>query len=181
MTRKRQDPNQKSLFEGCTFNFIMGDAPKARALDDGDSEQLSGFEMGLRQLLKQVLEDCGRRADTPLNRAQVAEGMTALLGREISKAHLDEWTAMSKVQRRIHADALKALCEVTGDWRCLHYFVESCGFKALEPDMAVCAEYGAATAVIENLQRGQKRLKGDLENPVVIGRLMKRLTGGGHD
>ena len=108
----------------------------------------------------------------------MAAAMSAILNREVTKTALDEWTAMSKVTRRIHADALMALCQATRDWRAMHYFVRACGFVALEPDMAVCAEFGAQTAIIEHLQKGQKKLKADLEPPDVPGRLTKRLTGG---
>ena len=73
---------------------------------------------------------------------------------------------------------MKALCEVTNDHRAMHYFVEQCGFKALEPYMAACAEYGAKTALMERLKTESKDLKEQMENPELLARLLNNLGGG---
>lgn len=177
----KNDPRQKSLFEGATINIIMGSEPKKRSLDDGNPDQLSEFDFGLRRVLKKVLEHANKGGEK-LDRSAIAKAMTAMLGRVVTKSNLDEWTAMSKVGRRISVDALKALCEVTDDWSALHYFVEACGFKALEPDLAACAEYGAKAAIADSLIAETKKLKTDLQHPDTLARLARRLTKEGrHD
>lgn len=132
---KKRDANQM-MFE------LFEKVERVLALEGGSQDNLSDFEFHFRVLLKDVLDETGRRAIEPLDRAEIAVRMTAKLGREITKAAIDNWVAMSAVQKRIHVDALKALCEVIGDYRPLHFFVESCGFTALAKEEAIYAEYG---------------------------------------
>lgn len=84
------------------------------------------------------------KMEVEADRIEVAARMSRRLGREITKGNIDQWVAMSTPDRRIHADALKAMCEVIGNWQPLEVLVESCGFKLLSPEEAKAAEYGAA-------------------------------------
>lgn len=147
-------------------------------VEGGNQEQLSDFEFKLRQSLKEALDHVAKRKDDPLDRIEVSARMSRKLGREVSKTHLDQWTAMSTVQRRMPVDALKALCEVISDWRVMHCFVESCGFKALEPLEAKCAEFGAQFALKSLIDGKMKNIKADLEDPELIALLMKRVVKG---
>lgn len=148
-------------------------------VEGGSQEELSDFEFRLRQVLKEVLDGATKRKTDPLDRFEIAARMSRKLGREITKSHLDQWTAMSAVQRRMQVDALKALCEVIEDWRVFHCFVESCGFKALDPLEAKCAEFGAQFAIKSVIDGKLKDIKSDLENPELIQMLMSRVVKGG--
>lgn len=171
-------PKKTTHIDQLTFSFEVK-AEDIFELKGGSNSALSDFDFRLRQALKECLEDAGKRPSNPLTREQIAANMTQLLGRVIKKAHLDEWTAMATVARRIHVDALRALCEVTGDLRPIHYFVESCGLKALDPEMARCAEYGAAEIVRRNLADKQKNISKDLEGRDTAKALINRLMNGG--
>lgn len=173
MPRKKSGSSKDQL----TFSFTVS-ADDMFELKGGSSSALSEFDFRLRQSMKQCLEDAAKRTHEPLSRQQVAERMAALLGRDIKKSHLDEWTAMATISRRIHVDSLRALCEVTGDWGPIYCFVESCGLRALTPDLARCAEYGAAEVIKKSLANKQKNLGNELEQPAVINALAERLLAG---
>lgn len=100
------------------------------------------------------------------DREAVAAAMSARLGRKVSKTQLDQWAAPSQPDRRIPADALGALCAATQDWRALHGFVEACGFRALTPQEAICAEFGALHAVRRHLDQKARAIAGDMEDLV---------------
>lgn len=174
MSRKKQESGKDQL----TFSFQVS-AEDVFALEGGSQTALSDFEFRLRQVIKEALDDAGKRKHDPLDRFEIAARMSRMLGREISKSHIDQWTAMATVTRRIHVDSLRALCEVISDMRPIHLFVESCGLKALTPDLALCAEWGAAEVLRRSLANKQKTLGNELENPAVIDQLAQRLLSGG--
>lgn len=160
------------------FDFSNGERPAIRSLEGGSQEQLSGFEMNLRRTLKSSLDKAAKRELLPLSRSDIAAGMSEALGREITKAQIDQWVAMSMIQRRIHTDSLKALCDVIDDYAPMHVFVEACGFKALHPDEAAAAEYGAKMLVKRMLDTDLKKtLKGINENNLRK-QLISRMKGG---
>lgn len=115
MAKKHKfDPRQTNLFD-FNVHFHIG---SSSGIDVGGSQiELSDFEFGLRRILKTVLDECGKREKDPLDRVEVAARMSRKLGRDITKTHIDGWVAMSAIERRIHVDALKALCDVTEDSR----------------------------------------------------------------
>lgn len=172
MARKKE-PAQNQI----SFNFFIGQQQPA-GLQGGTQENLSDFEFRFRQCLKEVLDDCAKRPADPLDRIEVAARMSRLLGREIPKTRLDEWTAMATPQRRMHVDALKAFCEVTGDQRTLHMFVASCGLKALTPDEALCAEYGSKMLMKRMVEADIKNTLSTADEQRIYSALLKRLSGG---
>ena len=183
MSKRRpyRDKNQPSLFD-FSNNFTIGTVninQGHQSEPDGSRHELSSFEFGLCQILKTVLDDASKRERDPLDRVEIAIRMSKRLGREITKSHIDGWVAMSAVERRIHVDSMKILCEVVNDFRPMHYFVEQCGFKALEPYMAACAEYGAKTALMERLKTESKNLKDQMDDPKLLERLLSSLSQGG--
>lgn len=136
------------------------------------------FARAMRDAVAETLAATARRNIGTLSRDQVAEAMTKALGRRVSKVQLDQWSAPSQEERRIPADALRALGKVTGDWRALHVLVEACGFKALTPEEAVCAEFGALHAVRRRIDQRARELTGDMED-LVGGLLGKMKRNGG--
>lgn len=156
------------------FHFHFSAAPETHSLEGGDQEKLSDFEFHMRRVLKETVDSCGKRAVDPLDRYDIAARMSRKLGREITKTHIDHWTAMSTVQRRIHTDALKALCEVTGNWAPLHALVESCGFKAMHPDEAAAAEYGVLELLKRRSMASQKDILSSMDEDALFQRLMQR-------
>lgn len=172
---KKPNKDQLNMFE-FHFNFNSDDCVKT--VEGGSQENLSDFEFYLRKTLKETLDRCAKREADPLDRVEVAARMTRMLGRDITKSHIDQWTAMSTVQRRIHVDSLKALCEVTGDYAPMHAFVESCGFKALHPEEAKAAEYGAKMFVKRMLDAELKDILSDIDEADMTKRLMARMGAG---
>lgn len=160
-----------------TFNFQV-DLEDILNVEGGNQENLSDFEFRSRLKLKEVLDDAAKRSKEPLDRIEVAARLSRKLGREITKTHLDQWVALSAVQKRIHADTLKGLCEVLDDWRPLHFMVEACGFKMLDPDLAVCAEYGAKMLFKKMIDTDLKELASGVDEDALRSRLMQRMDKG---
>ncbi len=174
MAKKRDSKNQFHF----DFNFNFADIPQARPLEGGNQDQLSDFEFHLRATLKSALDRAGKRDSDPLDRYEVAARMSRKLGREITKSHVDQWVAMSTVQRRIHVDALKALCEVINDYTPLHTLVESCGYRALHPEEAAAAEYGSKMLFKRMIDADLKDILSDLNEVELRRRLIGRIMGG---
>lgn len=143
------------------------------SVEGGSQEHLSDFEFRFRQTLKAVVDKA------QMDRFEVAAKMSRLLGREITKTHIDQWTAMSTVQRRIHVDALKALCEVTGDWSAMKMMVESCGFRFMTPEEAVCAEYGAKMMLKKMIDSDIKETLSGVDEAALRRQLINRMNGRG--
>ncbi len=166
--KKTKDPRQMELH----FNFYA--EPEKYSLKNGDKYSLSDFDFELRKILKQVLADSG------ISRTKLAKEMSNLLGREITKNHIDGWTAMSAIERRLHTDALKAICEITEDYRLLHFVAESLGFKALSTDEAEFAEYGAKVFFKKMIDSDLRTAFKTADKTELINKLKKRaLKDGG--
>lgn len=148
------------------------------SLEGGSQENLSDFEFRFRQKLKDVLDQVGKRDHKPMDRFEVAAQMSRLLGREITKSNIDQWTAMSTVQRRIHVDSLKAFCEVTGDWQAMKFYVESCGFRFMTPEEAVCAEYGAKMMLKKMIDSDIKETLSGVDEAALRRQLINKMNGG---
>lgn len=151
---------------------LFQDIADRLSLAGGSQESLSDFEFRFRQALKAVLDKAG------MDRFEVAARMSRLLGREITKAHLDQWAAMSTVQRRIHADALKAMSEVTGDWSALKLLVESCGFRLMTLEEAQCAEYGAQMLLKKMIDSDIKETLSSVDEAALRRQLIQKMNGG---
>lgn len=175
MSKKRHHSKNQFNFD---FHFNFADLPQAKTVEGGNQERLSDFEFHLRGTLKAALERAGKRENDPLDRYEVAARMSRMLGREITKSHIDQWAAMSTVQRRIHVDALKALCEVIDDYAPLHALVESCGFRALCPEEAAAAEYGSKMLFKRMIDADLKDILNGLDEKELRRRLVSRIMGG---
>jgi hypothetical protein len=153
------DPRQTA------FNFFAP-ATELTTRNRADTPAADDFDNTQRLRIAATLDEAARRPVAPMDRERVAAAMSLILGRRVSKVQLDQWSAPSQADRRIHADALRALCLATGDWRAFHHFVEACGFRALTPQEAVCAEFGALHAVRRHLDAKARSLAGDMEGLV---------------
>jgi hypothetical protein len=67
-------------------------------------------------------------------RDQVAARLTVLLGRSVTVAILDTWTAPSKDQHRFPLEYLPAWCEATEQLGALRSVVAACGCRLVVPD-----------------------------------------------
>lgn len=165
------DPRQSA------FGFFMkpSDAP---ANPENTEARAEDFDLAIRDAVATTLDAAARRNLGTMTREQVAEAMARRLGRRVSKTQLDQWSAPSQEDRRIPVDALWALGQITGDWRVLHVLVEACGFKALTPQEAMCAEFGALAAVRRNIDQRARALTGDMEALVdgLLHRMKERAT-----
>lgn len=181
MAKKNKGSDNRQLPLNLDMHFYINSEPVRANVEGGSNEVLSDFEMRLRMSIKDVLDKCSKREIDPLDRIDVAARMTRILGRDITKTHIDQWTALSAITRRIHADSLKALCEVTNDYTPLHVFVESCGFKALHPEEAKAAEYGSKMLLKRIIDIDIKEILVGLDEDELKQQLLKRIMGGSHD
>lgn len=120
--RRAPDPKQFDLLS-------LIDNPEA-TLIQVPAEPASGpgaMEMDdrIRDLLNQAIR-C-----SAFNREQIAASMTALAGREITKAQLDSWTGASR-PNRFPADLAAAFCAATGNTVLLQGMAEAAGCRLIE-------------------------------------------------
>lgn len=85
-------------------------------------------------MIRATLTDAIKRC--PKKREQIAEEMTACVGREITAAMLNSFTAESHESHRWPAAWTRAFCQITGDWRLLRCAVERAGFLVITQSQA---------------------------------------------
>ncbi len=163
---------KKSVDKDQMILDLFADMVENLSLQGGSQEHLSDFEFRFRRELKAAIDAAG------MDRYEIAARMSRLLGREITKSHIDQWTALSTVQRRIHADSLKALCEITDNWSALKILVESCGFRMLTQDEAICAEYGAKMMLKKMIDSEIKDTLSGVDESAMRQALIQRMKGG---
>jgi len=112
----------------------------------------------IRAVLTEVIRACGK------SRAQIADEMSYLVGREVTERMLNGFTAESKEDYRWPAELDRAFCAVTGDTRLLTCRVELHGMHVIDSDEMDLLELGRAflqrTQAEEKIERLQKRLQG---------------------
>ncbi|UJB30272.1 hypothetical protein [Chromobacterium sp. Beijing] len=129
------------------------------------------LDAAIRQALVVVLDSAFGRG---LSRDRVADQMSEKLCRNISKAHLDLWTAPSQAERRIPVDALMALMSVCDDYSPLEWMAHYAGRKLLTADEALCAEFGAMAVLDRHIKAKQKSIEGQMDEKL-LGQLMNRM------
>jgi len=68
------------------------------------------------------------------SRDEIVSLIYGLTGLKISKQYFDQMTAQSKLDRRIPAEILPALCYVTGDFTPLKVLAEAVGFELVNEE-----------------------------------------------
>jgi hypothetical protein len=94
--------------------------------DTGLPEGSLDVALGFRQCLSRVLHSCGK------DRYHVAAEVSRLMGWSFSKDMLDKYTG-SNQEYGIRAEALTALCHVTGTMEPFRYLLEPLGSDVLNP------------------------------------------------
>ena len=121
--------------------------------------------LDVRERLRLAL--CAAIKACPLSRYEIAGQMSHLLGREVSKAQLDAWTAESKEGHRMPAEYLPAFCEATGSLEPLQLLAEVAGLFALPGPDALRAE-------IQRISEDEKRLKVEKRKRVMFLKEMEK-------
>ncbi len=80
-------------------------------------------------MVRAVLGDAIKRCDK--KRAQITEELSAAVGRQVSEAMLNAFTAESKEGHRWPLAWTRAFCHVTGDWRLLRALAERAGCQLI--------------------------------------------------
>jgi hypothetical protein len=90
--------------------------------------------------IRAIITDSLRQS--PKSRHQVAARMSELLGREITKAQLDAFSAESKENHRFPLEYLPAFVEATGDRSLIRFIAEKCMGYYIENADALHLELG---------------------------------------
>lgn len=107
-SKKFTNAAQPDLFAG------MSDIPGA-----GDDDAM------VRAVLTDTIKRCAKK------RIQIAEELSTSVGRQISEAMLNAFTADSKENHRWPTAWTRAFCQVTGDYRLLRCTAERAGFQLI--------------------------------------------------
>jgi hypothetical protein len=97
--------------------------------------------------------------DARLDRVQVGRRMAELLGREITKAQLDSWTAESKDGHRFPAAYLPAFCRAVGTNAPLALLVESAGAHLLTDRERLLVEKAALEEEERQLRNRRRQVE----------------------
>jgi len=118
-----------------------------------------GYESGeadigamLRRVAARDLAEC------PLSREQVAEGLSKLLGRDVSRAMVDAVVAETH-PHRFAAEWIPAWVRVTGSIRLLELITAECGLWTADADQHELAEYGRSALQRDKLDDKLTALK----------------------
>jgi hypothetical protein len=106
----------------------------------------------LRAALSEAIEQCGKTRD------EIAEHMSRLAGRPITKAQLDAWTAGSKKAWAFPAALLPAFIQATTAPEVLELLASALGLRVMTEDAWNLAELGRVVAEQHRLGR-QRRLQ----------------------
>jgi hypothetical protein len=98
----------------------------------------------------------------PWSRVEVCGKLSTMLGREITEATLDAFTAESKQGHRFPADLIAPWVRVTGSRRLLDLLCQWCGFHVADAIEHGFAELGRAQIESEKADAKLKALKGEL-------------------
>ena len=98
-----------------TVNVLAPSGPAAgpHLLCHGTGGSRADHDLKLRTLIADILHGC------PKSRDQIADEMSAITGRKITKQMLDGYVAPSKDAARFPAAFVPAFCKATGDDRLL--------------------------------------------------------------
>lgn len=169
MTRRkridRSNPDEGQL--PLNFDVFAIETPSGVVAAQGENI----LDAGIRQALVVVLAGA---FDRGLSRERVAEQMSEVLGRNVSKAYLDLWTAPSQADRRIPVDALMAMMAVCGDYSPLEWMAHHVGRKVLTADEALCAEFGAMAVLDRHIKAKQRSIEGQMDEKL-FGHLMNKM------
>ncbi len=147
--KRKIDPsmsNQLSLF----------DMVKQHQLERlGAACQAGSFDIDRR--LREMLSEGLRRCD--FDRYEAASRISRLVGREITKSHLDSWTAESKDGHNIPFKYVPAFCYVTGYKELLRLAAELVQCYLLESEDALLAELGKIDCQKRELTQKEKAVR----------------------
>lgn len=125
---------------------------QAQALNESAPGSLN-IDAQIRGLVTMALKQ------TRLSRYEVAGKMSELLGKEITKATLDSWSAESKENHRFPLSYLPAFCRATGSREILRFLADKCGGFYIESAEALYTEFGRIEQMKKELLEREKTIK----------------------
>lgn len=100
---------------------------------------------------------------TRLSRYEVAGKMSELLGKEITKAMIDSWSAESKENHRFPLAYLPAFCKATGSRELVRFIADKCGGFYIESEEALLTELGRIEQQKKELHAKERTIKNIIE------------------
>ncbi len=94
----------------------------------------------------------------PLSREQIADKLTALSGKNVTRAIVDAWTSETKTHR-FPADLIPFWCQVVQSTRILEFVAARAGYYVADQTEHDLAEFARAALQVEKIQRHQSNLK----------------------
>lgn len=113
-----------------TLDLFRDWEPPKVAVGPAPADVRGPLDLVIARLISSALKKSGRK------REEIANNMSAFLGRPVSKDMLDAWASGAKATNRIPLDAFVALIDATGDHDLLGWMPQQHGF------LVVPARYG---------------------------------------
>ncbi len=128
-----------------------------KKVSEGRKDVVKAGSFNVDARIRAILSDALKKS--PLSREVVAAKMSELLGREVSKARLDSWTAESKENNRIPFDSAMAFCEVTGSLDAFQMAAEMLRCYLIKGQDALLTELGRMKQQREEITRNEKLIR----------------------
>lgn len=158
--KKQSSRNQPTLFD----YVVETTALQSETALTGSFDITKQLKDALAQDLRHACDERGRE----LSRYEVAARMSNLLGEEITKTVIDNWTAQSHLHR-LPADYLPAWIRATGAQRHAAEVISRCsGLFLLPGPEALRAEFSKHDEIIEQARAEKRKLKAllhEIEQP----------------
>jgi hypothetical protein len=132
----------------------------------GNAEQSRLFDLLAASDLSQRLGEA-LTADIrscPLSRPQIADLVSIDVGRRVTKANIDAWTAASKPEHRIPADVVVSICRITGSHKAIEVLAGSVGAVLVStPEDKAALAYGRNQTAKRQLLREEREIEAALD------------------
>lgn len=122
-----------------------------------DTPGCLNLDAAVKELITEALKK------TPHSRYQIAAEMSRDLGKEITKAQIDAWSAESKENHGIRVGYLNAFMKATGDKTILHLICETAGGYFSEGKDFLYKELGKIDKQKRDLSQRERLIKSTLE------------------
>jgi hypothetical protein len=111
----------------------------------------------IRGVLGESIQRCSK------SRAQIADEMSVLVGREVTERQLNNYTAQSREQFRWPAELTRAFCFVTGDDRLLRALPEAAGLRVIAGTEGDLLDLGRSYLTRKRAERAMSAIEQRLE------------------
>jgi hypothetical protein len=139
------------------MDLLSWEAPELAPSHDEARIRSANLSDRIARAVAETLRQCG------LDREEVAEQMTAFLGRPVSKAMLDQYSSQAVAEKEITLSRAVGLAKITGDDRHLQAAIEPLGKVLIDRQYLAAISEAMIDAKLEELKEQKRQLRREWE------------------